>query len=403
MDLNSNKIKVFAESIKASIKTFLVEENHINTTVKSLGDFIVYLQGQYPYISKFKSVESDIIKYVEAYDFKKKNSFDIVKHCCETLPNIEGRIAQMSQMSKSVHKRPDRYGLVASINSCVNFTKYCAENMTMGDIDKALKESSALIQRLQQVIDAFRQEDDLLKEINLILKEHKLILQNYPAYEKELKVFLAHYPHENNVDMQYIKQHLHDLLAIDKKFSEIKNAIELISKYADRHNKKQIESKSRTILEQGTKNLIYSDLYRVNDFINKALQRIEDVKKDFRNEERIVQSHYKELQANTVNMWKEDLDHICTHIKHILDKGTCFVDFSVDDLIRKKNSAIQKKGSDIQYIYSKHHWLKRKRYQQELLNITRIGISHSKFIEGINDIKANRSFITKLYEFIFYK
>ena len=53
-----------------------------------------------------------------------------------------------------------------------------SENMTMGDIDKALKESSALIQRLQQVIDAFRQEDDLLKEINLILKEHKLILQN---------------------------------------------------------------------------------------------------------------------------------------------------------------------------------------------------------------------------------
>ena len=403
MDLNGSKIKVFAESINTSIKTFLVEENNINTTVKSVGDFIVCLQGQYPYISKFKSVESDIIKYVEVYDFKKKNSFDIVKQCCETLPNIEGRIAQMSQMSKSVHKRPDRYGLVASINSCVNFTKYCAENMTMGDIDNALNESSALIQRLQQVIDAFRQEDDLLKEINLILKEHKLILQNYPAYEKELKIFLASYPHENKVDMQYIKQHLHDLLAIDKKFTEIKKAIELISKYADRHKKKQIESKSRTILKQGTKNLVYSDLYRVNDFINKALQRIEEVKKDFRNEERIVQSYYKELQSNTVNMWSEDLDHICTYVKHILDRGACFVDFSVDDLIKKKNYAIQKKSSDIQNIYSKYHWLKRKRYQQQFLNITRVGISHSKFIEGINDIKSNRSFITKLYEFIFFK
>lgn len=402
MDLNSSKINVFAESIKASIKTFLVEENNINATLQSIGDFIVYLLGQHSYISKFKSIESDIVKYLETYDFKKSSSFDVIKHCCDTLQNIEGKIAQMSQMSKSVHKRPDRYGLVASINSCVNFTKYCAENMTMGDIDKALKESSALIQRLQQVIDAFRQEDDLLKEIKLILKKHKPILQNYPAYEKELNEYMLSYPHENNVDMQYIKQHLHDLLAIDKKFSEIKKAIELISKYADRHKKKQIESKSRTILEQGTKNLVYSDLYRVNDFISKALQRIEDVKKDFRNEERIVQSHYKELQANTVNMWKEDLDHICTHIKHILDKGTCFVDFSMDDLIRKKDSAIQKKSSDIQYIYSKHHWLKRKRYQQQFLKITRIGISHRKFIKGINDIKANRSIFTKLYEFIFY-
>lgn len=403
MDLNSSKIKVFAESIGTSIKAFLVEENNINATVKSSGDFIVYLQGKYSYISKFKSVESDIIKYVEAYDFNKKSSFDIVKHCCETLPDIEGRIAQMSQMSNSVHKRPDRYGLVASINSCVSFTKYCAENMTMGDIDKALKESSALIQRLRQVIDAFRQEDDLLNEINLMLKEHRIILQNYPAYEKELKVFLASYPHENNVDILYIKQHLRDLLAIDKKFSEIKKAIELISKYADRHNKKQIESKSKTILEQGTKNLVYSDLYRVNDFIDKALQRIEDVKKHFRNEERLVQSYYNELQSNTVNMWKEDLDQICTHVKHILERGACFVDFSMDDLIRKKNSAIQKKSSDIQNLYSKYHWLKRERYQHQFLNITRIGISHSEFIEGINDLKANRSFITKLYEFIFCK
>lgn len=403
MDLNSSKINVFAESIKTSIKTFLVEENNINATVKSIGDFIVYLQGQDYYISKFKSVESDIVKYLETYDFKKRSSFDVVKHCCDTLPNIEGKIAQMSQMAKSVHKRPDRYGLVSSVNSCVSFTKYCAEEMAMREVDQTLSKSSVLIQSLRQVIDAFRKEDELLKEINLILKKHNPLLQNYPAYEKELKVFLSSYPHENNVDMQYIKQHLQDLSTIDKKFIEIRKEIELISKYVDRYNKKQIESKSKTILEQGTKNLVYSDLYRVNDFINKALQRIEDVKKDFRNEERIVQSHYKELQANTVNMWKEDLDHICTHIKHILDKGTCFVDFSVDDLIRKKNSAIQKKSSDIQYIYSKHHWLKRKRYQQELLNITRIGISHSKFIEGINDIKANRSFITKLYEFIFFK
>lgn len=403
MDLNNSKINGFAESIKASIKTFLVEENNINATVKRIGDFIVYLQGQHSYITRFKSVESDIIKYIDTYDFKESHSFEIVKHCCDSLPNIEGRIAQMSQMGNSMHRRPDRYGLEAIINSCVNFTKYCAENMTMGDTDKALKESSVLFLRLQQVFDAFRQEDDLLKEINLTLNEHKLLLQNYPAYEKELKEFLSSYPHENNMDMQYIKQHLHDLATIDRKFSELKNAIELISKYSDRHNKKQIESKSKTILEQGTKNLIYSDLYRVNELISKALQRIDEVKKGFRNEARIVQSHYKELQSNTVDMWKEDLDNIRTHIGHIIERGTCFVDFSVDELIRQKDSAIRKKSSDIRNIYSKYHWLKRKRYQQQILNITRIGVSYCTFIEGIKNIKSNRSFMSKLYEIIFYK
>lgn len=402
MDLNSSKINVFAESIKTSIKTFLVEEKNINATVKSIGDFIVYLQGQYSYISKFKSVESDIVKYLETYDFKKRSSFDVVKHCCDTLPNIESKIAQMSQMAKSVHKRPDRYGLVSSVNSCVSFTKYCAEEMTMIEVDQTLSKSVALIQSLQQVIDAFQKEDNLLKEINLMLKKHNTLLQNYPAYEKELKVFLSSYPHENNVDMQYVKQHLHDLLTIDQKFIEIRKEIELISKYVDRHNKKQIESKSKTIIEQGTKNLIYSDLYRVNDFINKALKRIEELKKDFQNEERMVRAQYNELQANTVNMWKEDASHICTHLKQILDKGTCFVDFSMDDFIKERDSAIQKKSSDVQNIFSKHHWLKRMKYQQQIINLSRIGTSYNVFIQGIKDIKSSRSFITKLYEWIFY-
>ena len=33
MDLNSNKINVFAESIRTSIKTFLVDEDNINTVL----------------------------------------------------------------------------------------------------------------------------------------------------------------------------------------------------------------------------------------------------------------------------------------------------------------------------------------------------------------------------------
>lgn len=170
MDMNSNKINIFAESIKASIKTFLVEENHINATANSIDDFVKYLQEQHSHLSKFKSVEYSILEFIETYDFEKRNSFDIVKHCCETLPIIEERIAQMSQMRKSVHKRPDRHGLKDSVNNCENFTKYCFEDMTMGDTDKAIDESSALIQRLQQVIDAFQKEDDLKNKIrNLII------------------------------------------------------------------------------------------------------------------------------------------------------------------------------------------------------------------------------------------
>ena len=402
MDLNINKINAFTESINSSIKTFLVEENNLNTTVQNVGDFIVCLQRQYSNISKYKSVETDIINYLESYDFKRGNNFDVVKHCCDVLPNIEGKIAQMNQMVKSVHKRPDRYGLTVCLNDCVNFTRYCAEEMTMGEVDKVLVKSSALIQKLQQVIVAFRKEDDLLKDINLMLKEQSLLLQRYPAYEKELRLFLSSYPHENNIDMQYVKQRIQDLSAIDKKFMELKEETETITKYADRYEKKNIVSKSKVILEQGSKNLIYADLYRVNNFIIKALTRINDMRKEFQKEERDVSDLYKKLRANIVDMWQEDTERMCMYIRQIMDKKICYVDFSMNDLIAKKTSAVQKKNLDIQNIILEHPWLKRSRYRQQILNLSKAGVSYSQFSQGINDIKSNRDFITKLYELIFY-
>lgn len=402
MDLNINKINAFTESINSSIKTFLVEENNLNTTVQNVGDFIVCLQRQYSNISKYKSVETDIINYLESYDFKRGNNFDVVKHCCDVLPNIEGKIAQMNQMVKSVHKRPDRYGLTVCLNDCVNFTRYCAEEMTMGEVDKVLVKASALIQKLQQVIVAFRKEDDLLKDINLMLKEQSLLLQRYPAYEKELRLFLSSYPHENNIDMQYVKQRIQDLSAIDKKFMELKEETETITKYADRYEKKNIVSKSKVILEQGSKNLIYADLYRVNNFIIKALTRINDMRKEFQKEERDVSDLYKKLRANIVDMWQEDTERMCMYIRQIMDKKICYVDFSMDNLIAKKTSAVQKKNLDIQNIILEHPWLKRSRYRQQILNLSKAGVSYSQFSQGINDIKSNRDFITKLYELIFY-
>lgn len=402
MDLNIDKINAFTESINSSIKTFLVEENKVNITIQGVRDFIVYIQKQYSNILKYKSIESDIIKYLETYDFKQGKNFDDIKNCCNVLPRIEENILQLGQMAKSVKKRPDRYGLVSTVNSCLEFTKYCADTMKVCEVDKAISKSSTLLKRLQLIIDAFQKEDNLLKEIKLLLKENKPLLSNYPAYENELNIFLKSYPHENNVDMQYIKQHLQDLSTIDKKFVELRKEVEFIKKYVDRYGKKNIESKASIILEQGTKNLVYSDLYRVNEFLDKVLKRIAELKNEFQKEEKGLLTLYNELQANVVDIWQEDSDALCMYIKQILDKRTCYVDFSTDDIMRKRDSAIQKKGSDIQSVIAKYNWLKRKRYQQQILTLRRIGISYNKFIQGIDDIKSNRSFFTKIYELIFY-
>lgn len=403
MDFNKDKINKFTESIHSSIKTFLNEECKVKERVLSIRDFIVYLNGQCSQISKFKNVESDIKKYLEMYDFNSGNNFEGVKHCCETLPAIEGKISTIISKAKILYKKPNRYGLELTMNNCADFARYCRDKMKMNEVDKALKKSDSLIQRLQQIIDDFKKEDSLLNEINQLLQKHKSLLQNYPAYEKELKLFISSFPHENNMDMQYVKQHLQDLSTIDKKYKSLNNELEKIGGYVDRHNKKQVESKSKIILEQGKKNLIHSDISQVNDLINKSLNAINIMKTEFEKDEKIIISFYNELCSNTVDMWQEDVDCMCLKIKQIIDKKPCCTVYSMDEFIRNRNAAINKKRLDIQTIISGYHWLNRPRYQQLILNLSRTGVSYQVFVKGIQDIKSNRNIFVKLYENYFYK
>lgn len=401
MGSDIDKIGELTKALNASISAFLAGESRVDEGIRQIKDFIAYLQGRYSYIQKFKSVEAGIIKFLNGCDFKQKLNFGGIRHCCDTLPAIEQKIVQMSQMAGTmVNKRPDRYGLSASVNDCVAFTRYCAEKMTIDDADKAMAEATRLIGRLQQVIDSFQNEDATLRNINLLLKEQSRLLQSYPLYEKEMRTYLSGFPHGNNADMQYVKQHLADLRTIDERFDALGQVAADISGYADRYNKRQVEQKIRQFIEAGHKNMAYSDLPRVNEVIMKLLSHVNDVKNKFRQEERSVSEFYRELNAGTADIWTEDSAEICSYLKRIMDRGTCLSGFSMDDIMKKKSAAVEKKRRDIQDMIIKYPWLKRDKYRQQIDNLTGSGTSYRRFVGGVEDIKNGRSLFTKLYELI---
>lgn len=401
MNSDIEKIGELAKALNASITDFLAGESRVNEATRQIKEFVAYLQGRYSQISKYKSVEAGIVEFLNGCDFKQKMNFDGIRHCCDALPVIEQKIATMSQMAGTmVNKRPDRYGLSATVNDCVAFTRYCAERMSIGDADKAMAEATRLIGRLQQVIDSFQNEDATLRNINLLLKEQSRLLQSYPLYEKEMRTYLSGFPHGNNADIQYVKQHLADLATIDARFNALVQGVADISTYADRHDKRQVEQKARQFISAGHKNMVYSDLARANELITKLLGRINDVKNEFRQEERSVSAFYRELNAGTADIWTENSAEICSYLKRIMDRGTCLSVFSMDDIMKKKSAAVEKKRRDIQDMIIKYPWLKRDKYRQQIDNLTGLGTSYRRFVGGIEDIKNGRSLFTKLYELI---
>jgi hypothetical protein len=253
------------------------------------------------------------------------------------------------------------------------------------------------------VTDAFQSEDDLLAEINCLIKENDKLLKKYPLYAKELKSYISAYPHDNNEDMQYVKEHLKDLSDIDAKFGELKKEQKLISKYADRHDKNTIESKSKVFIQQGAKKLIHSEISQVTELIKEALLEIENVKNNFLQDEKDFQIFHKELQDSIVDIWEEDFDLINTDVKDILDKGSCYVDFSIDEFINRKDYAIQKKSYEVKNIFSRYNFLNRSRYKKQISHLLNVGISYDGFVGEINKIIKSRGFFVRMHEAIFWE
>ena len=188
MNSDIEKIGELAKVLNASITDFLAGESRVNEATRQIKEFVAYLQGRYSQISKYKSVEAGIVEFLNGCDFKQKMNFDGIRHCCDALPAIEQKIATMSQMAGTmVNKRPDRYGLSATVNDCVAFTRYCAERMTIGDVDKAMAEAARLIGRLQQVIDSFQKEDATLQSINRLLKESNTWPTSLPSTRDSMR------------------------------------------------------------------------------------------------------------------------------------------------------------------------------------------------------------------------
>lgn len=403
MNAGKNKINVLTEALGASIKAFQAEEDRVAESMQCMKRFIVYLQRQDSYIQKYKSVEAGIITFLDSHKFEQKADFDAIKHACDLLPGIDNQVLQVGQMVESLRNRPDRYGLTTCIKDSETLVRYSRENMKPAEADKVSKQFSSLISTLQNVIDCFRKEDEVLNEINLVLKDNNTLLREYPLYEKEIKDFLSAYPHQDNIDMQYVKQHIEDLVSADRWFAQLKEEIDVLSQYADRFDKEQVVSNAAMLFMQGHKNLVYSDLSRVKTVINKARSKIREVRKKFQEEEKSVASLYHALSAKTIDVWLEDAERIGMYIKRqIIDRGACYVDFSLDKLFQERDSSIGRKRYDMQGVMSKYGWLKRERYQPMLHNLYRTDISYNEFIRKINEIKSSRGFFTRIFESIIY-
>lgn len=402
MERANDSISVLTAALNNSINAFLAGERATDAMSGDVAGFVAYLSGQQTHICQFRSVESDIVKYLETYVFKKKNDFDKVRHICDILPGLEANIEQMGRIAQGFSSRPDRNGLGAILGEFSGFVTYCAENMVAGAVDEALAKSSELLRRMMDVSSAFKREDALFKDISLLLKDNAALLQDYPCYEEELKTFLSEYPHEGSDDMEYVKLRLQDLSIINERFGALKKEINEVSSYADRYNINDIREKAGTIVDQGRKNLKHADLTQVSTLIRKGLKRIEDSKKEFRKEERTLKSLYKKLTDNSIDMWSEDSASMANLIIGIINRGACFVRFSLDDINAEKDSLVRKKLSEIEQVKIQYRWLNRRRYTQPVYNLSRTGISYRKFLNGIEDIKSERSIFTKLYEGIFY-
>lgn len=281
MSMDTDKFNSYVEALNNSIKTFLVEEKSTYSKSRQIDDFVVYLERQESEIKKFRGVETDIVAWLNLYDFEKGSGFDAIRHGCDSLYPIEEGIAKIKDLIKSLHNRPDRYGLSAQIKACNDYMKFCFEQMKMSDIDKSIAEINKRISGLQSIIACFQKEDDCLDRIKRFINGNRPLLQKYPAYTRELKSFIDAFPHEKLTDLAQIEKFVEHLKNIDQKFGALEQAWKDLSQYAARLKGTEIESAVMSTSTTTKAALVHSQLSQTDSQLANQIVSLKNLKRKY--------------------------------------------------------------------------------------------------------------------------
>ncbi len=374
--------------VDKEIKNFISQNKNLLLNYTALYDNLMILCNRFP-----KEPVADIT-YVKSRIVKLRDLDVLFK-------NLKVMVQEVTQ--KLSPRAESRFGADTELDECNRLLQYCTNTMSHDEVEAMTLKISNRLKSVEKIKIEIQKDDAVHGEIVRLINHNSTLLSNYPAFNKELNSkFVLNIPDNRDSAINEVQCRINNLKAINELFVQLQSSVSDISRYANRFGVKAVCTNAQMIISKGKPSLTYSVFPKAKGLISKTLSEISIIKSSFDKEQQDAEAFFKSLSRGCPELWREDVQSLCTQLKSILDRGIRYLDFDMSVFVNRRNLAEQQRFDDIEKKVRQKPWLKRDRYKEDLDRLKNKSLTRSQFMEAIADIESGRGWITKLYELIMY-
>lgn len=386
--LNNTTSTYTYESLMDVVAAYDICEQSIIKDNDYVTSFVDKITNDENDIAKFVQAQTQIISFLNDYDFKAGFQFDEMNKKVDSLLLLRANLAMMEEEVKNLSIMPDRYGSQKAIGICRDLALKCSESLKLEEAEAAaLVESNT--QKLIAIRNQFESDNALLAEINKIIDENNKVLSKFKAYYEELKKYVGEFPHSGD-DLAEVNSRIEKVVMINTIWTRTQTVINKIENWANRNNKASVIKLYQSIVDDMTYRMLCSNVnsfkFKLED-IAKQAQYVIDA---FDEERQDLIDVFSEVSKRDSKMWKGDTENMIDKLNAWLKADTRTQQLDLAQIKKEIKELIDRRKKDIRNTTITYPWLDNQWHIDFHEALISRYISKAEYLRAVDDERVAR-------------
>lgn len=378
-------------SLLSAAGAVLDADRSLHKNSVAVSDFVGLVAGKEPEIAEFRKVWTELLAWMDRYDFNEGYDFGGMKDKIESLCVLREKLVKLKEEAGKLTGLPDRYGLKDALDTARNLDRRCKEEMGLNEIPSCLDDVLARTDDLSSLQKRFQGDDFQLDRIRQILEEQQELLAKYRAFQAEIREYQEAFPHVGADDFSVVENRLLSLEETDADVDYAADKVDGIRGFCDRHGQKKIVTDFETLVKEMQERMLFGDISKYRVCLNGICTRAEAAKNGFEKDKRELAQMAEELYQNRPDMWAEDNRKLLEFADSLIKKDYREASFGFVQLKEGMRNAKLARKTDIEKDLERYGWLSRGNYHKRFETLVSRFITEGEYQKGVEVIKGDHA------------
>ena len=366
-------------------------DSSLHRNSAAVSDFVGFVAGKEPGIAGFHKAWTELLAWMDGYDFNAGFDFDGMKDKVDSLCMLGEKLVKLKEEAGKLEGLPDRYGLKDALEAVGDLDRRCKEEMSLEEIPSYLDFVQARTDYLSSLQKRFQGDGFQLDRIREMLADRQELLAKYRAFHTEIQEYLEAFPHTGADDFAVVEERLLSLEETDARVGSAAEKVDSIRGFCNRYNQKEIVKAFEKLVNEMEERMLFRDISHYAKRLNDISGRADAAMEGFEEDQRNLRKMAEELRQKRPDMWADDNRHLLKIADSLLGKDYREASFEFEKLKEGMRLAKEARRTVVEEDQEQYGWLASGKYNERFQELIAGSITENEYKTGLAAIKKDHS------------